>query len=210
MRQKTRNVGRNPLLYPDEKSKEEIKQIDSDKMLADGFVSLNFHAIISGLPPYSLDRGTYGGAHVYFSLKGIVIYSYRCSGFILKTPISFRKKQLNLDHPAFFICPWSSVAKNKSEYQRLTFLNRRNVLSFKRSMTAFRSDVEKAALLAMNGLYTPMSSEDAAMDAKAVNGIYTGDYVYIRKHDHSGHFYYEKWLELKIFARFVKISSGNK
>lgn len=204
---RTKNNGRNPLLYPDEKTRQDVKELDFDRMLDDGIVEFVFHSIISGLPPYAIDKGVIKGSHIYLCPKGIVMYSYRCDGYLRKIPISFRNKQLGLsESPHYFFCQWSHVKANSRGTSRIIFLNRKNVYSFKKSMILFRGDLKRAKERFANGFYSPMSPQDKVMNDKASDGIYIGDYVYIRCHDKSHHYYYEKWLELRFFTRLVKIT----
>ena len=199
------NRGRNILLYADEKTTAEVRAFDFDKFINDGFMKIKCTCMLSGLPAYFKDMGIYDSHHVFISRKGIIIYSYYCGGYIRKTPVSFRGKNLKRPGAEYFFCPWSGLTPNKSTSKPIVFLNRNRVFSFKVSMQRYHADVASAALKFVNGTYSPMSSIDKIMNDKATNGIYVDDYIFIRKHDKSRHYYYEKWLSVKDFLKIQKI-----
>ena len=72
MRIRKHNTGRNPLLYPELKKMDDLKDYDLEAMLRGGLYSLRFTSIISGIPVHTKDIGMIGSHHFYLSTRGII------------------------------------------------------------------------------------------------------------------------------------------
>jgi len=197
-----RLTGRNPLLYSAEKSGQEVKDTDFGALLESGVFCIPFHVIISRLPPHVKDCGLYGNAHLYISEEGITMYSYSCRGYIRKTAINFRGRQLpRRSEPAFFFCQWSHLREPLARERRVIFYTRSYVSSFPKSLRLFENDMIRAKAVYDSSAYPPLSIEEEHRKVKCQNGLYAdpSGYVFIVKHDHHNRYFFEKWLELKTF-----------
>lgn len=204
MRIRKHNVGRNPLLYPELRSMEEMRNYDLKKMLEGGLYSLWFHSIISGVPVHSVDKGMIGPRHFWLSTRGIIMLSCTCGGYCFRTHVTFRGKVVKSELPVYYFCGWDMLKKGRpKEY---VFFDRKSHVSRKAATGIFVRELAKARESSLNFGLTAFDLDSSIHNDKAKDGvaIESDGYVYLRRDDRSRNYWYVRWLALNQFLELRK------
>ena len=206
MRIRKHNNGRNPLLYPELRSMDDLKGYDLKTMLREGLYSLRFTSIISGIPVHTKDIGMIGSHHFYLSTRGIILYSCKCGGYIYKTHLTFRGQCLTTERPRYYLCPWDHILRAKR--RMIVFLDRSTRVPQKRALGVFLRELEKARKSSEKTYLESIDVGSRLLDANSSDGIASdGSGIVWLRHDNGKQFWYVKFLDLH---DFVKLSTKTK
>ncbi len=190
-----RLTGKNPLLFSEEISEEEMKKIDVAVLLGQS-KTLNFQTTISGLPAGTVDVGMIAGRHWYKSTRGLIMWSDGCYGTALGSRIKFKNYKWKKYEGRFrlFLCRWSCV---RSIRGGITFVDLNTVMS--PSHAKKRLEKLIATSIRYGKVRRPVSIEDQEMDAKAKDGAVVDSYGYVcvRKGIQGGYYRFVKILSIK-------------
>ena len=198
-----RLTGKNPLLFSEEISEEEMKKIDVAVLLGQS-KTLNFQTTISGLPAGTVDVGMIAGRHWYKSTRGLIMWSDGCYGTALCSRIKFKNYQWKKYEGRFrlFLCRWSCV---RSIRHGIRFADLNTVMSPSRAKKRLENLVEKS--IRYGKVRRPVSIEDQEMDAKAKDGAVVDSYGYVcmRKGIKGCYYRFVKILSLKDYLMLKKM-----
>ena len=190
-----RLTGKNPLLFSEEISNEQMKKIDVAVLLGQS-KTLTFQTTISGLPAGTVDVGMIAGRHWYKSTRGLIMWSDGCYGTALGSRIKFKNYQWKKYEGRFrlFLCRWSCV---RSIRGGITFVDLNTVMSPSRAKKRLEKLI--ATSIRYGKVRRPLSIEDMNMDAKAKDGAVVDSYGYVcvRKGIHGCYYRFVKILSLK-------------
>ena len=190
-----RLTGKNPLLFSEEISNEEMKKIDVAVLLGQS-KTLNFQTTISGLPAGTIDVGMIAGRHWYKSTRGLIMWSDGCYGTALGSRIKFKNYQWKKYEGRFrlFLCRWSCV---RSIRHGIRFVDLNKVMS--PSHAKKRLEKLIATSIRYGKVRRPLSIEDQEMDSKAQDGAVVDSYGYVcvRKGIQGGYYRFVKILSIK-------------
>ena len=190
-----RLTGKNPLLFSEEISDEQMKKIDVAVLLGQS-KTLNFQTTISGLPAGTIDVGIIAGRHWYKSTRGLIMWSDGCYGTALCSRIKFKNYQWKKYEGRFrlFLCRWSCV---RSIRHGIRFVDLNTVMSPSRAKKRLEKLI--ATSIRYGTARRPLSIEDMNMDAKVTGGLVIDDfgYVCVRKGMPSCYYKFVKILSIK-------------
>ena len=196
-----RLTGKNPLLFSEEISEEEMKKIDVADLL-ERSLNLNFQTTISGLPAGTVDVGIIAGRHWYKSTRGLIMWSDGCYGTALGSRIKFKNYQWKKYEGRYrlFLCRWSCI---KAIKYGILFVDLSTPMSVKKAKKRLENLVEKS--IRYGKVRRPVSIEDQEMDAKAKDGAVVDSYGYVcvRKGMPGGCYRFVKILSLSTYIKLL-------
>lgn len=204
MRIRKHNVGRNPLLYPELKGMEEIRNYDLRKMLEDGLYALRFHSIVSAIPVHSVDKGMIGVHHFWLSTRGIIMLSCNCGGVCFHTHVTFRGHTMKSEKPVYYFCGWDMLRKGRQG--EIVFFDRKTHISRKRAVGIFVRELVRARESSLRFGLNAFDLQSSILNDRAKDGIaiQPSGYVYIRKDDKARNYWYVRWLSVSQFLELRK------
>ena len=196
-----RLTGKNPLLFSEEISEEEMKKIDVADLL-ERSLNLNFQTTISGLPAGTVDAGIIAGRHWYKSTRGLIMWSDGCYGTALGSRIKFKNYQWKKYEGRYrlFLCRWSCI---KAIKYGILFVDLSTPMSVKKAKKRLENLVEKS--IRYGKVRRPLSIEDQEMDSKAQDGVAVDHYGYacVRKGIQGGYYRFVKILSLSTYIKLL-------
>ncbi len=203
-----RLTGKNPLLFSEEISNEEMKKIDVAVLLGQS-KTLNFQTTISGLPAGTVDVGMIAGRHWYKSTRGLIMWSDGCYGTALCSRIKFKNYQWKKYEGRFrlFLCRWSCV---RSIRHGIRFVDLNTVMSPSRAKKRLEKLI--ATSIRYGKVRRPLSIEDQEMDSKAQDGVAVDHYGYacVRKGVSPCYYKFVKILSLKDTLQLENVFGGKQ
>ena len=194
-------TGKNPLLFSEEISEDEMKKIDVADLL-ERSLNLNFQTTISGLPACTVDVGIIAGRHWYKSTRGLIMWSDGCYGTALGSRIKFKNYQWKKYEGRYrlFLCRWSCI---KAIKYGISFVDLSTPMSVKKAKKRLENLVEKS--IRYGKVRRPVSIEDQEMDAKAKDGAAVDSYGYVcvRKGMPGGYYRFVKILSLSTYIKLL-------